>query len=100
MSKAVRAYAGEVGKQEKVDEESLKKLVDDLDDNSRQEVDFREYGTFLALITVMCNDFFQGFQTGPEAELSAPCQGSLGPRRTSYFFSFVLNKLFCSLIKF
>ncbi|XP_055259027.1 protein S100-A2 isoform X2 [Moschus berezovskii] len=44
----------------KVDEEGLKRLMGDLDENSDQQVDFQEYAVFLALITIMCNDFFQG----------------------------------------
>ncbi|XP_012646726.2 protein S100-A2 [Microcebus murinus] len=45
---------------EKVDEEGLKKLMGNLDENSDEQVDFQEYAVFLALITIMCNDFFQG----------------------------------------
>ena len=57
--------------QEKVDEESLKKLMDDLDDNSDQEVDFRKYGIFLPpIIVLLCTmTSFRAPQTGPEAEL-------------------------------
>uniref|UniRef100_A0A4X1W0M9 S100 calcium binding protein A16 n=1 Tax=Sus scrofa TaxID=9823 RepID=A0A4X1W0M9_PIG len=50
---------------EKVDEEGLKKLMGDLDENSDQQVDFQEYAVFLALITIMCNDFFQGSPQRP-----------------------------------
>lgn len=51
--------------QDKVDEEGLKKLMGSLDENSDQEVDFQEYAVFLAVVTVMCNDFFQGFSPRP-----------------------------------
>lgn len=51
--------------QEKVDEEGLKKLMGNLDENSDQQVDFQEYAVFLALVTVMCNDFFQGAPDRP-----------------------------------
>ncbi|KAJ8794155.1 hypothetical protein J1605_003301 [Eschrichtius robustus] len=47
-----------VGK--KVDEEGLKRTTGDLDKNRDQEVDFQEYALSLALVTIMCNDFFQG----------------------------------------
>ncbi|XP_035135396.1 protein S100-A2 isoform X2 [Callithrix jacchus] len=50
---------------EKVDEERLKKLMGNLDENSDQQVDFQEYAVFLALVTVMCNEFFQGCPDRP-----------------------------------
>ena len=46
--------------QKKVDEEGLKRTTGDLDKNRDQEVDFQEYALSLALVTIMCNDFFQG----------------------------------------
>ncbi|XP_026341175.2 protein S100-A2 isoform X1 [Ursus arctos] len=50
---------------EKVDEEGLKKLMGDLDENSDQQVDFQEYAVFLALVTIMCNEFFQDSSDAP-----------------------------------
>ncbi|XP_066218564.1 protein S100-A2 isoform X2 [Saccopteryx leptura] len=60
LQKELPSFVGE-----KVDEEGLKKLMGDLDENSDQELDFQEYSVFLALITIMCNDFFQGFSNQP-----------------------------------
>ncbi|XP_066118188.1 protein S100-A2 isoform X2 [Saccopteryx bilineata] len=60
LQKELPSFVGE-----KVDEEGLKKLMGDLDENSDQELDFQEYSVFLALITIMCNDFFQGFSHQP-----------------------------------
>lgn len=51
--------------QDKVDEEGLTKLIGSLDENSDQEVDFQEYAVFLAIVTMMCNDFFQGYPARP-----------------------------------
>ncbi|XP_029789103.1 protein S100-A2 isoform X3 [Suricata suricatta] len=50
---------------EKVDEDGLRKLMGDLDENSDQQVDFQEYAVFLALVTIMCNDFFQDYPVRP-----------------------------------
>ncbi|XP_029789102.1 protein S100-A2 isoform X2 [Suricata suricatta] len=49
----------------KVDEDGLRKLMGDLDENSDQQVDFQEYAVFLALVTIMCNDFFQDYPVRP-----------------------------------
>ncbi|KAM6168234.1 protein S100-A2 [Erethizon dorsatum] len=45
----------------KVEEEGPKKLMGELDENSDQQVDFKEYAIFLAFVTVMSNDFFRGY---------------------------------------
>ncbi|XP_049638324.1 protein S100-A2 [Suncus etruscus] len=60
LQKELPSFVGE-----KVDMEGLKKLMDDLDENSDKELDFQEYAVFLALVTVMCNDFFLDFQGRP-----------------------------------
>ncbi|XP_019658638.1 protein S100-A2 isoform X2 [Ailuropoda melanoleuca] len=49
----------------KVHEEGLKRLMGDLDENSDQQVDFQEYAVFLALVTIMCNEFFQDSSDAP-----------------------------------
>lgn len=46
-------------------EEGLKRLMGDLDENSDQQVDFQEYAVFLALVTIMCNEFFQDSSDAP-----------------------------------
>ncbi|XP_077011800.1 uncharacterized protein LOC143678735 isoform X1 [Tamandua tetradactyla] len=80
------------GGQAEMDEAGLRKLVDDLDENSDQQVDFQEYVVFLALVTVMCNDFFQGYSERPRSGVSAPAHGPLGPRRTlSFSLLFSIN---------
>ncbi|XP_006895990.1 PREDICTED: protein S100-A2 [Elephantulus edwardii] len=50
---------------DQVDEEGLKKLMSNLDENSDQQVDFQEYAVFLALMTMMCNEFFEGYSGRP-----------------------------------
>ncbi|XP_059120804.1 protein S100-A2 [Peromyscus eremicus] len=50
---------------EKADEEGLKKLMDDLDENSDQETDFQEYSVFLAAVLMTWEDLFQGSPEGP-----------------------------------
>ncbi|XP_027776780.2 protein S100-A2 isoform X2 [Marmota flaviventris] len=60
LQKELPSFVGE-----KVDEEGLKKLMGNLDENSDQQVDFQEYAVFLALISIMCNDFFQGYPDRP-----------------------------------
>ncbi|XP_023364089.1 protein S100-A2 [Otolemur garnettii] len=55
LEKELPSFVGE-----KVDEEGLKKLMSDLDENSDQQMDFQEYAVFLALVSTMCNEFFQG----------------------------------------
>uniref|UniRef100_A0A8D0GH86 Protein S100 n=1 Tax=Sphenodon punctatus TaxID=8508 RepID=A0A8D0GH86_SPHPU len=42
------------------DEAAFQKLMSNLDANRDNEVDFQEYATFLA-VSMMCNDFFQGY---------------------------------------
>ncbi|XP_052586796.1 protein S100-A2 [Peromyscus californicus insignis] len=50
---------------EKADEEGLKKLMDDLDENSDQEIDFQEYSMFLAAVLMVREDLFQGSPDRP-----------------------------------
>ncbi|XP_063106580.1 protein S100-A2-like [Cavia porcellus] len=44
-----------------VEEEGLKKLMGELHENSDKQVDFKEFAIFLALVTIMSKDFFQGY---------------------------------------
>ncbi|XP_028746668.1 LOW QUALITY PROTEIN: protein S100-A2 [Peromyscus leucopus] len=52
---------------EKADEEGLKKLMDELDENSDQQVDFQEYSVFLAAVLMVREDLFQGSPDRPES---------------------------------
>ncbi|XP_053447113.1 protein S100-A2 [Nycticebus coucang] len=60
LEKELPSFVGE-----KVDEEGLKKLMSDLDENSDQQMDFQEYAVFLALVSTMCNEIFQGYAHYP-----------------------------------
>ncbi|XP_004619293.1 protein S100-A1 [Sorex araneus] len=40
------------------DTETVDKLMKELDENGDGEVDFQEYVTFVAALTVACNEFF------------------------------------------
>ncbi len=41
------------------DQAALDKMFKDLDENADGTVDFQEYITLVACITMLCNDFFQ-----------------------------------------
>ncbi|KAM6219436.1 protein S100-A2 [Rhynchocyon petersi] len=60
LQKELPSYVGD-----KVDEEGLSKMMGDLDENGDQEVDFQEYTVFLAVITIIRNDFFKGYSGRP-----------------------------------
>uniref|UniRef100_A0A8D0GFH1 Protein S100 n=1 Tax=Sphenodon punctatus TaxID=8508 RepID=A0A8D0GFH1_SPHPU len=45
-----------MGKQ--LDERRFQKLMDDLDHNKDNSVDFQEYAVFLATLSTLCNEFF------------------------------------------
>ncbi|XP_054852921.1 protein S100-A4-like [Eublepharis macularius] len=46
---------------QKKDEASLQRLMSNLDNNKDNEVDFQEFAVFMSCVTMMCNDFFQGY---------------------------------------
>ncbi|XP_063172934.1 protein S100-A4-like [Candoia aspera] len=45
----------------KRDESAFQKIMNNLDCNKDNQVDFQEYATFLACIAMACNDFFHSF---------------------------------------
>lgn len=47
--------------QKRRDEAAFEKLMNNLDSNQDNEVDFQEYCVFLSCIAMMCNEFFEGF---------------------------------------
>ncbi|XP_042296195.1 protein S100-A4-like [Sceloporus undulatus] len=55
----LKELPGFVGK--KKDEATFQKILNNLDSNKDNEVDFQEYAVFLSCIAMACNDFFQGF---------------------------------------
>ncbi len=45
--------------QKTTDQAALDKIFKDLDANADNKVDFQEYVTLVACITMLCNEFFQ-----------------------------------------
>ncbi|XP_053133938.1 protein S100-A4-like [Hemicordylus capensis] len=45
----------------KHDESSFQRIMDNLDSNKDNEVDFQEYAVFLSCIAMACNDLFKDY---------------------------------------
>uniref|UniRef100_A0A8C8W2L1 EF-hand domain-containing protein n=1 Tax=Peromyscus maniculatus bairdii TaxID=230844 RepID=A0A8C8W2L1_PERMB len=63
--------------EEKADEEGLKKLMDELDENSGQQVDFQEYSVFRAAVLMVREDLFQGVPRPARSSVPLPATSLL-----------------------